>query len=273
MLCIRKKHHIITRSEMKPIVAIFIYFSLMIPSLLLGFGKYAETKESIREDVNQALAKTILHTDCSQITADTLKTYRSNLKTEPLKHTSYLSLCTDEPSKITLCSDTMNFRSGNERLYIRAYPNCSNAVIFGISNQTIPSVLFAISIAWSIFSWVHLHRKKESILKEQTETQVISFGNLSYATSTNLFYSGKGEIVYFTPMQLALMKLLILSKNHRLSIEEICHNLWPKKENGRESLYSLIRRLKPIVESNSNVRISIEKGGYYALHAEKQGYQ
>ena len=39
-------------------------------------------------------------------------------------------------------------------------------------------------------------------------------------------------------------------------------------DNARESLYTLVRRLKPIVESNSNVKIVSDKGGY-ALATKK----
>ena len=33
----------------------------------------------------------------------------------------------------------------------------------------------------------------------------------------------------------------------------------------KESLYTLVRRLKPIVESNTNLKVVADKGGYYRL--------
>lgn len=86
---------------MKPITAIIVFFSLMFPALFLGYNNYAEAKENIIKDVNQALAKTVIYKMPTKITADTLQVFKSNLQINQLKETSYLSLCTEEPSKIT----------------------------------------------------------------------------------------------------------------------------------------------------------------------------
>ena len=69
-------------------------------------------------------------------------------------------------------------------------------------------------------------------------------------------------------MQLSFMKMLMEKENKKVAVEEICDKLWPRKDNARESLYTLVRRLKPIVESNSNVKIVSDKGGY-ALTTKK----
>lgn len=250
---------------MKPINAIIVFVSCITISVSLSYVNYRLAKENIIEDVNQALAKTILTGPYNQITADTLNTYKSNLKISQLKETSYLSLCTEEPSKTSLCSDTMSYMVGNEKLHIRAYPNCTKATIFGISDQTIPGILFMSSLLWGIFSLSYLLKKNALGVRANSDLPMLSYGNLFFSESAGQFYNNKKELIYFTPMQLSLMKMLILSDNKRLSTEEICHNLWPRKDNAKESLYTLIRRLKPIVESNSNVRITSDKSGYYTL--------
>ena len=61
----------------------------------------------------------------------------------------------------------------------------------------------------------------------------------------------------------ALVKTVFEDK--KVSIDDICRNLWPRKENAKESLYTLVRRLKPIVESNTNLKVVADKGGYYRL--------
>ncbi len=58
---------------MNPFIAITVFFSLMIPSLFLSYGNYITAKEHIIDDVNQALAQTILYEPSDRITADTLK--------------------------------------------------------------------------------------------------------------------------------------------------------------------------------------------------------
>lgn len=250
---------------MRPTIAITVFFSLMLSALFLGYVNYATAKEKIIEDVNQALAKTVLCKKPDKITIDTLHIFKSNLQISQLKETSYLSLCTDEPSRISFCSDTISFKTEDERLYIRAYPNCSRATIFSVSEQTLPEILFLISLLWGMFSTVYLRKKDNTSPYTAFNNQVAIFGNLFYSASSNQFYDEKKEVIYFTPMQLSLMKMLMASENKRLSVDEICHSLWPGKTNAKESLYTLVRRLKPIVERNSNVRIVAEKGGYYVL--------
>lgn len=103
---------------MKPTVAIMVFSFLMTSSLFFGYANYVTAKENIIEDVNQALTKTVLLCEPEKITADTLRIFKSNLRIRQLKETSYLSLCTEEPSKIVFCSDTVSFKTKNERLYI-----------------------------------------------------------------------------------------------------------------------------------------------------------
>ncbi len=86
-----------------------------MPSIFLGYNNYMIAQENIIEDVNQALATTILKMSSDRITADTLNLYRQELKINQLKNTSYLSLCTEEPSKITFCSDTYSHASPNNQ--------------------------------------------------------------------------------------------------------------------------------------------------------------
>lgn len=252
---------------MKPIVAIIVFFSLMVPSLFLGYANYVTAKEHIIEDVNQALVKTVLLSHPERITADTLRVFKSNLQIGQLKETAYLSLCTDEPSKVSFCSDTVSFRTAYERLYIRAYPNCSKATIFSISEQTIPSALLTASMLWVMFSLTYLRRKKNAMLVATPPVggYVTAFGNLSFSASSCQFYNDQKEEIYFTSMQRSFMKMLMESEDKKVSIDDICRNLWPRKENAKESLYTLVRRLKPIVESNTNLKIVSDKGGYYRL--------
>lgn len=250
---------------MRPITAITVFISLMLAALFLGYGNYAQAKKNIIEDVNQALAKTILQEMPDRITADTLNVFKANLQIDQLKETSYLSLCTDEPSKISFCSDTISFRNGSERLYIRAYPNCSKATIFNLSEQSVPGILLTVSLLWGMFSMVYLRGKENAISAATLDSQSVRFGNLCLSVSSGRFYDERQEEIHFTPMQLSFMKMIMTSEDKELSVDEICRNLWPGKDNAKESLYTLVRRLKPIVESNSNVKIIADKGGCYRL--------
>lgn len=171
------------------------------------------------------------------------------------------------------CSDTVSFKTGNERLYIRAYPNCSNATIFSLSEQALPATLLAMSMLWAMFSWLCLRRGRIETLPAAPAKQVLALGNLSFSVDDGRFYGERDEEIYFTPMQLSLMRMLMTSEDKRVSVDGLCASLWPKKENARETLYTLVRRLRPILERHSNLRLVAEKGGYYALSIQSADSQ
>lgn len=74
-----------------------------------------------------------------------------------------------------------------------------------------------------------------------------------------------GSVVKLTPMQQQLMEMFFRSPNHTLSKTEICDALWPKKDDASETLYTLIRRLKPIIEAHSDLKIEADRGKAYEM--------
>jgi DNA-binding response OmpR family regulator len=66
-------------------------------------------------------------------------------------------------------------------------------------------------------------------------------------------------------MQQQLMEMFFRSPNHTLSKTEICDALWPKRDDASETLYTLIRRLKPIIEAHSDLKIEADCGKTYEL--------
>lgn len=99
----------------------------------------------------------------------------------------------------------------------------------------------------------------------EEEDKVIVFGNLSLVLREACFYNTNGERLRLTPMQYALMEMFYLSASHSLSKPHICRSLWPGKDNAEETLYTLIRRLKPVIEQCSNLRITTDRGRAYTL--------
>ena len=61
------------------------------------------------------------------------------------------------------------------------------------------------------------------------------------------------------------MRMFFHADNHQLSKQKICNALWPKKPDASETLYTLIRRLKPIAEEKGNLEIISERGKDYQL--------
>ena len=48
-------------------------------------------------------------------------------------------------------------------------------------------------------------------------------------------------------------------------IAEICDALWPKKPDASDTLYTLIKRLKPIVEQHSGLKVESDRSKAYRL--------
>lgn len=57
----------------------------------------------------------------------------------------------------------------------------------------------------------------------------------------------------------------MLSDGHTLSKQDICRRLWPKKPDASATLYTLIKRIKPVIEANSSLKIESDRGRSYTL--------
>lgn len=73
-----------------------------------------------------------------------------------------------------------------------------------------------------------------------------------------------GKEVPLTPMQQRLMEMLYHADGHHLGKQQICSELWPKKPDATETLYTLIRRIKPVI-ARAGLTITTERGKGYRL--------
>ena len=121
------------------------------------------------------------------------------------------------------------------------YAKCSTATIFSMSEQ------------------------RPALAKIPLLTGLQQYGGLNYSAREGRFFDAQGEYVRLTPMQQQLMEMFFRSDTHLLTKTEICSTLWPKKEDASETLYTLIRRLKPIIEQHSDLRIESDRGRAYGL--------
>lgn len=230
---------------------VLLFNALLAPSLLMSWGSYSRARENVVMDLNQALAKTIASEEHLNMNKDTMIAFRSYLKTAELKDKAYLSLCSlnDEGSS-GVCSDTLVVRSNGSEIGIRAYSNCTRAEIFGASNQVLPIALMIANCLWLMLSM--RSRRDDGI------------GDLRFVAATESFVDGSNQPLALTPMQGRLMNMLYSAPGHRLSVGDICRELWPRKEDARETLYTLIRRTKPVIEPHG-IRIVSEKGHFYKI--------
>ena len=64
--------------------------------------------------------------------------------------------------------------------------------------------------------------------------------------------------------------MLWQAPSHSVSKDELCAALWPKKEDANDTLYTLVRRLKPILEACSGLQIVAHRGRNYSLEIKAE---
>ena len=218
---------------MKQQYAVVVLFALIIASSMVSLTSYKTTEKLVTEDMNQALAKTLDEQQSDVISADTIQVFNKHLQMEALRGRAVLAVDTERE--------------------FRPRPQVSTATILSLSDQRPAIVLWSIALLWGLFC-MYQHRRKMTLGL---------YGGL--ALQNGRFVNAKGCEVKFTPMQQQLMEMLWLSPSHQLSKAEICDALWPKKPDASETLYTLIRRLKPIIEEHSDLKIESDRGKSYGL--------
>lgn len=210
-----------------------VLFALIIASSLVSLTSYQATEQMVIEDMNQALAKALKAQSSDVISADTIQVFNHYLQMEALKGHAMLTI--------------------DMKRSFRPRPQVSTATILSLSDQRPAIVLWSMALLWGLFC---LYRYRQRVVLGM-------YGGL--ALCNGRFIDSKGYIVKLTPMQQQLMEMFFSNENHLLTKAEICHALWPKKEDANDTLYTLIRRLKPIIENRSNLKIESERGHSYVL--------
>lgn len=291
------------------LLSVTVFLALMLTSLLAGRHNYHVTRNEITADLNQALALTLLEKKEPIVTQDTIRAYKQlrrtsggqvliavsderfcrHLKNPRLKEAAFLTFDVmdgdyrgSSMDGQAICSDTLVVRNGRagETLALKGYTRLSAAAVFSMSDQRLPGGLMAAALLWAIGSMLYLRkREKENPMLQPAEGSVLSaeggtqsaqdFGGLTYSDADDRFYAADHTPIRFTPMQQQLMRLFWQAPSHSLTKEEICAVLWPKKDDANDTLYTLIRRLKPIVEEHTRLKIVADRGRNYSLEINK----
>ncbi len=228
---------------MKQKYLVLVLFGLIMASGATSFQSYRATEKLVEDDMSQALALAMAELKSDVISADTIKVFNSHLQMDELRGHAILAVNTRQKD-------------------FKCEAKCSAATIFAMSDQRWASVLWMITIGWAAFCF-YRHRRIVPLL-----VGVTHYGGLSYDESEGRFLNSHGEPLKLTPMQQQLMEMFFRSSTHSLSKSEICEALWPKKPDASETLYTLIRRIKPIIEEHSNLKIESDRGKAYELKAK-----
>lgn len=232
---------------MKQQHVVIVLFALILASSLTSLDSYRTTKRIVSEDMDRALTLTMLEQHNDIISQDTIRTFNSHLQIVALRGKATLAVDTHSPQ-------------------FKAYAQCSEATIFSMSDQRYAALLWMLTAMWTMFVW---HRRKLMLPPAQTIGRT-SFGELTYSEAENCFYAADGNSVPLTPMQHQLMEMFFTSPAHKLTKAEICATLWPGKPDASETLYTLIKRLKPVVAEHSNLKIESDRGKAYRLTIKQQ---
>lgn len=274
------------------LLSVAVFLTLMLTSLLAGRHNYCKARNEITADLNQALAQTLKERKDYIITQDTIRVYKQlrktsggqvliavsderfcrYLKDKRLQQAAFITFDVVDSDfqnnslgDQAICSDTLIVKDkhAGETLALKGYARLSVASILGMSDQRIPAACMISAFLWAMRSWLYLRKKQEG------SEAVTGFGGLVYSEVDQRFYTAAHTPIRFTPMQQQLMLLFWNAPSHSLTKEDICAALWPKKEDANDTLYTLIRRLKPIVEEHTNLKIVADRGRNYSLEINK----
>ena len=219
---------------------VIVLFVMIVASCATSLVSYHATERQVVDDMSQALSSALAKQQSNVITQDTIQSFNSHLQIAELR------------GKATIAVDT----KGRE---FKAYAHCSEATIFSLSDQRPTLILWIMTLLWAAFCFYY-HRKDVMQL-----AGMLQYGGLCYAEADGAFYDVQGQRIKLTPMQQQLLEMFFRSDAHQLTKTEICDALWPKKPDASETLYTLIRRLRPIIEEHSDLKIESDRGKSYGL--------
>lgn len=224
----------------------YIVFSfLMLCALCTSISSYHRTEYMIVQDVNQALKQVLVKMPDNVVTTDTIRCYRNCLTIAELKDTAGIAMRTVR-------------RDGRWETKMVAEANCNFATTFMMSDQKASSSLLFIGMLWLLGSLWYVRRNKPELI-----VQGLAYGGIVF--HDDKFMTVSGEEIRLTPMQHSLLEMFITTDSHTLSKQEICDQLWPKKPDASDTLYTLIKRIKPIIETHSTLKIESDRGKSYSL--------
>lgn len=250
---------------------LLIFITLCFTALTTSYVSYHTAEQLVRNDLQQALVKTVNERGVEMMRQDSIRAYRMMAKSE------------NETMTIAVCDDTLrrNLRLNQirEKAYIayrvgknkgkwhvtfESRADYSMATIWALSDQRLPMWLSMFAILWLAIPMITA-RRIQPMFECTVSNDAKGFGGMVYDDKTQTFVSGNGSAVHLTPMQRHLMEMFFSSPSHRLTKQEICDALWPKKEDASDTLYAMIRRLKQELGKSSSLKIESDRGRAYIL--------
>lgn len=220
--------------------------------------------ESYDKDFSEALAFTEIKEKTGIIIQ--VKNKNGGINPQPItgKELSDYYLASDTVIWLSSTPDMPGFMPDNVGISFQGYANCTPFILFMLMDKQLPGIFLLLAfISGCILFFLRRIKPQENDV--ETEEHALSFGNLLLSFHKNSFYREDGEKLKLTPQQYSLMEMFFLSSSHILSRTDISESLWPGKTNADETLNTLVRRLRPLIEENSNLKITTDRGRAYIL--------
>lgn len=253
----------------------FIPLALMIASVITCCFSYSNAKQNIANDLNDAMFALANENSELWTRPDTVAAIRQmyetthkpliyqasdvNFRNASLKDEAYFTLALVDKKNTSpkirgnkIASDSIMLvperASDGLAIQVQGFADCSMASIFIASDQTLPGILFALSILSmaSMLIW----KRKET---EKSDTELIV-----------LTVSPSLDGIKLTPMQRQFAQMLLDAPDMRVDKRILCETLWGNKSNAEESLYTLVRRTKNAL-AQANMEIVCNRGDSYEL--------
>lgn len=254
----------------------FLPLVLMIASVVSCCFSYSNAKQNIVSDLNDAMLALANENSEVWTRQDTIAALRQmhetthkpliyqasdvNFRNSALKDEAYFTLALVDKKNAApkiqgnkIASDSIMLvpecAVDGLAIQVQGFVDCSIASVFAASDQTLPGVLFTLSILSmaSMFVW----RRKET---EIPDAELASIGSAVHPL----------DGIKLTPMQRQFAQLLLDAPEMRVDKATLCSTLWDNKSNAEESLYTLVRRTKTAL-SAANIEIICNRGESYEL--------
>ena len=270
---------------------VIVFMVLVGSSAVASVGSYCAAASRIEGDLRQALADTIAAKGSYYAAADTIKSFgrmqavaggsvalrvadadfRRNIGNERLRDDAYLEvrvpggatvsgcIAADRGGRLATEAVVLRSADGAPAVVLRGCAGCSRASVLSMSDQRLSLLLFVSALLWA--AGCVARRRRVGVAQPLAP----AFGGLRLSAGGTVFLDTAGEPLRLTPMQHRLLAMFFAAEGHRLSHGEICDALWPKKPDASATLYTLIKRLRAVIEQRSSLRIESDRGQAYRL--------
>ena len=253
----------------------FIPLAFMIASIVSCCFSYSNAKQNITDDLNDAMFALANENSELWTRPDTIAAIRQmyetthkpliyeasdvNFRNTTLKDEAYFTLALVDKKNIApkirenkIASDSIMLvpecATDGLAIKVQGFADCSMATVFSASDQTLPGILFSLSILslTGIFAW----RKRTPVMSQAGVVAVTEMPTL--------------DGIKLTPMQRQFAQMLLDAPEMKVDKRTLCESLWYNKSNAEESLYTLVRRTKTAL-SKANLEIICNRGDSYEL--------